>query len=116
MEFKSFAEKILNKSEKSKKKKNQQLDIFAEFQAESTEDYKNESFESLKTTAHNYKLVDNQDEMRRLCDFFITKEILSLDTETTSTNAIEAELVGLSFSVKEHEAFYVPVSGKRPRK
>ena len=113
LEFKSFADKILNKSEKSPKNKNQQLDIFAEFQAESTEDYKNESFESLKTTAHNYKLVDNQDEMRRLCDFFLTKEILSLDTETTSTNAIEAELVGLSFSVKEHEAFYVPVPSER---
>ena len=113
LEFKSFADKILNKSEKSQKKKNQQLDIFAEFQAESTEDYKNESFESLKTTAHNYKLVDNQDEMRRICDFFLTKEILSLDTETTSTNAIEAELVGLSFSVKEHEAFYVPVPSER---
>lgn len=113
LEFKSFADKILNKSEKSPKKKNQQLDIFAEFQAESTEDYKNESFESLKTTTHDYKLVDNQDEMRRLCDFFLTKEILSLDTETTSTNAIEAELVGLSFSVKEHEAFYVPVPSER---
>ena len=113
MEFKSFADKILNKSEKSPKNKNQQLDIFAEFQAESTENYKNESFESLKTTDHNYKLVDNQDEMRRLCDFFLTKEILSLDTETTSTNAIEAELVGLSFSVKEHEAFYVPVPSER---
>ena len=113
LEFKSFADKILNKSEKSPKNKNQQLDIFAEFQAESKENYKNESFESLKTTAHNYKLVDNQDEMRRLCDFFLTKEILSLDTETTSTNAIEAELVGLSFSVEEHEAFYVPVPSER---
>ena len=113
LEFKSFADKILNKSEKSQKKKNQQLDIFAEFQAESTEDYKNESFESLKTVAHDYKLVDNQEEMRRLCDFFLTNEILSLDTETTSTNAIEAELVGLSFSVKEHEAFYVPVPSER---
>lgn len=51
--------------------------------------------------------------MRRLCDFFLTKEILSLDTETTSTNAIEAELVGLSFSVEEHEAFYVPVPSER---
>lgn len=113
LEFKSFADKILNKSEKSQKNKNQQLDIFAEFQAESTENYKNESFESLKTTAHDYKLVDNQDEMRRLCDFFLTKEILSLDTETTSTNAIEAELVGLSFSVEEHKAFYVPVPSER---
>lgn len=113
LEFKSFADKILNKSEKSQKKKNQQLDIFAEFQGESTEDYKNESFESLKTTAHDYKLVDNQDEMHRLCDFFVTKEILSLDTETTSTNAIEAELVGLSFSVEEYKAFYVPIPSER---
>lgn len=113
LEFKSFADKILNKSEKSPKNKNQQLDIFAEFQAESKESYKNESFESLKTTVHDYKLVDNQDEMRRLCDFFLTKEILSLDTETTSTNAIEAELVGLSFSVEEHKAFYVPIPSER---
>ena len=113
LEFKSFADKILNKSEKSPKNKNQQLDIFAEFQAESKESYKNESFESLKSIAHDYKLVDNQEEMHRLCDFFVTKEILSLDTETTSTNAIEAELVGLSFSVEEHKAFYVPIPRER---
>ena len=113
LEFKSFADKILNKSKNTQKKQNQQLDIFAEFQPDGQEDSENESFESLKTVAHDYKLVDNQEEMRRLCDFFLTKEILSLDTETTSTNAIEAELVGLSFSVKEHEAFYVPVPSER---
>lgn len=43
----------------------------------------------------------------------MTKKILSLDTETTSTSAIDAELVGLSFSVKEFEAFYVPVPANR---
>ncbi len=42
-----------------------------------------------------------------------TKEYLSLDTETTSTDAIDAELVGLSFSVAEQEAFYVPISANR---
>lgn len=113
LEFKSFADKILNKSEKSPKKKNQELDIFAEIPDDRAESLKNESFESLKTTAHEYKLIDNQDEMRRICDYFITKEILSLDTETTSTNAIEAELVGLSFSVEEHKAFYVPIPQER---
>ena len=51
--------------------------------------------------------------MRKLCDFLMTNEILSLDTETTSTNAIEAELVGLSFAVEENKAFYVPVPAKR---
>lgn len=51
--------------------------------------------------------------MRRLCDFFMTESFLSLDTETTSTDSIDAELVGLSFSVKENEAFYVPVPAER---
>ena len=37
--------------------------------------------------------------------FFITKESVSIDTETTSTDAISAELVGLSFSVEEKKAF-----------
>ena len=45
----------------------------------------------------------------------MTKQILCLDTETTSTVAIDAELVGLSFSVKEHEAFYVPVPADREK-
>ena len=58
---------------------------------------------------HDYKLVENEEEIRKLCDYFLTKEILSLDTETTSVDAIYAKLVGLSFSVKENEAFYVPV-------
>ena len=39
----------------------------------------------------------------------MTNKIISLDTETTSTHPIDAELVGLSFSVKENEAFYVAV-------
>lgn len=51
--------------------------------------------------------------MLKICDYFMTNEILSIDTETTSTDAIEAELVGLSFAVKEKEAFYVPVPAER---
>ncbi|MCD8211364.1 MAG: DNA polymerase I, partial [Prevotella sp.] len=52
---------------------------------------------------------DNEESMRKICDFFLTKNFISLDTETTSVNSIEAELVGLSFSVEEGKAFYVPV-------
>ena len=51
--------------------------------------------------------------MDRLCDFFMTKEFVSIDTETTSTDAIRAELVGLSFSVEENKAFYVPLPANR---
>ena len=113
LEMKSFADRVLKKTQKVQKAANAQLDLFAEFPTDGQDVVKNSSFETLKTTAHDYKLVDNEEEMRKLCDYFRTNEILSLDTETTSTNAIEAELVGLSFAVKEFEAFYIPIPAKR---
>ena len=113
LEMKSFADRVLKKTQKVQKAANAQLDLFAEFPTDGQDVVKNTSFETLKTTAHDYKLVDNEEEMRKLCDYFRTNEIISLDTETTSTNAIEAELVGLSFAVKEFEAFYIPIPAKR---
>ena len=113
LEFKSLASKILKKPEKVSKPANGQLDLFAEFASDGPEVSEFSSFETLKTTTHKYQLVDNEEEMRKLCDFFRTKDFLVLDTETTSTNAIDAELVGLSFSVQEHEAFYVPIPPQR---
>ena len=109
LEFKTFAKRILKKDKQEQKKQNLQLDLFAEFPTEGKEEAEFSSFETIKTTPHEYKLVEKEDEIRQLCDYFLTKEILSLDTETTSLSPIDAELVGLSFSVKENEAFYVPV-------
>jgi len=113
LEMKSFADRVLKKSQKVQKPANQQLDLFAEFPEDGQDLAKNTSFETLKTMPHDYKLVDNEEEMRNLCDYFRTKDFLSLDTETTSTSPIEAELVGLSFAVKEFEAFYVPIPANR---
>lgn len=113
LEFRSLASKFLKKSESVQKPVNGQLDLFANFTTEDSRTQNFANFETLKTTPHDYKLVDNEEDMRSLCDFFMTKQILSLDTETTSTNPIEAELVGLSFAVEESKAFYVPVPEKR---
>ena len=109
LEFKTLANKILNKTEQKQKSVNSELDLFAVNPHESQVASENASFESLKTIKHDYQLIENQEEAHRICDFFRTKQILSLDTETTSTNPIDAELVGLSFSVEERKAFYVPV-------
>ena len=109
LEFKSLSDRVLNKSEKKQKTDNLQLSLFEEFAPDGAEVPKFSSFKTLKTVVHNYKLVDNEEDLRNLRDFFLTKQILSLDTETTSTSPIDAELVGLSFSVTPHEAFYVPV-------
>ena len=113
LEFKTLADKILNKSKNNKKSVKQQLDLFAENPTDEPESSENASFEILQTTPHEYYLIENEADARKILDFFLTKEILSLDTETTSTNPIDAELVGLSFSVEEKKAFYVAVPNNR---
>ena len=109
LEFKRFTERFLNKSENKSKPVNSQPSLFGEFANESPTVTEFSSYESIKTISHKYQLVDNQTEATKLCDFLLTNKILSLDTETTSRSAIDAELVGLSFSVAEHEAYYVAV-------
>lgn len=113
LEFKTLANKILNKAEQKPKSINPQLDLFAVNPTDGQVSSENTSFESIKTVKHDYKLIDNQEEARKLYDFFRTKQILSLDTETTSLNPIDAELVGLCFAVEAHQAFYVAVPNDR---
>lgn len=113
LEFKTLKSKILKKSENIQKPANGQLDLFAEFAPEGTSEPEFSKFETLKTVVYDYQLIENEEDLKKLCDFFLTKEILSLDTETTSTNPIDAELVGLSFAVEEHQAFYVPIPPQR---
>lgn len=109
LEFRTLINKFLNKGEVKSKTDNNQLDLFAENTTNESSEPKFAKYESIKTTQHEYQLVENEGELRRLCDFFLTKEFVSIDTETTSTDAISAELVGLSFSAEESKAFYVPV-------
>ena len=109
LEFRTLINKFLNKDEVKSKTDNNQLDLFAENTANESSEPKFAKYESIKTTQHEYQLIENEDELRRIYDFFITKEFVSIDTETTSTDAISAELVGLSFSAEESKAFYVPI-------
>ena len=102
LELKSLASKILKKPETKQKPVNGQLDLFAEFVSDGSNEPKFSNFETVKTIPHEYKLIDNEEEMRKLYDYFRTKDFLVLDTETTSTSAIDAELVGLSFAVEDH--------------
>lgn len=113
LEFKSFADRILNKPKNIQKKAEQQPDLFAVFTPEGTENSENGRIFDLKTTPHDYQLVENEEDIDKLFSFLLTFSTLSLDTETTSTKANEAELVGLSFAVEEHKAFYVPIPGNR---
>nr|WP_302190141.1 DNA polymerase I [uncultured Prevotella sp.] len=113
LEFKSFANRVLKKPQQKPTNASLELDLFAENPTNGQDEQKNANFESIKTVEHKYNLIDNEEDAKRLYDYLFTKQILSLDTETTSTHAVDAELVGLSFAVEEKEAFYVAIPSER---
>ena len=115
LEFKSLLDKFVKKPQQPQKTVNTQLDLFAENPTNHSVDAEFSKYESLKTTPHDYQLVETEEDARKLFDLFVTKQILSLDTETTSINPVDAELVGLSFSVEEGKAFYVAIPAERKK-
>ncbi len=113
LEFKTLLNKFLNKKEIPQKNVNAEPDFFGFFSTEGKEAPEKSILKGLKDCPHKYQLIEKEEDAQKICDFFLTKKFLSLDTETTSTQAIDAELVGLSFSVKETEAFYVAIPANR---
>ena len=109
LEFRSLTDRVKKNRGIGDKKPTAQLDLFAAFPESGTEEEKNGTLTSLSDTPHTYHLVEEETDMAALREFLLTKEILSLDTETTSTLAVTARLVGMSFAVAEGEAWYVAV-------
>ncbi len=90
-----------------------QGNLFAEFTDGGTESEKYSNLACLDNLKYDYQLVDTEEKRTELLQNLLTKEIFSLDTETTGTDPITAELVGMSFSYAENQAFYVPVPADR---
>ena len=97
----------------SPKKANSQPNLFGEFTDEGQGDAEFSSLASLKNTEYDYQLIDNEEKRKEFLQIIKTKEFFSLDTETTGTDPITAELVGMSFSFTKNQAFYVPVPANR---
>ncbi len=94
-----------------------QLDLFASAAnaaaAEAVPVAAPQSLSAYSAADASYHLVDDEASRANLIKLLLAAPEVSLDTETTSTEAIDAELVGLSFAVKEGEAYYVPVPEDR---
>ena len=67
-------------------------------------------------TPHNYKAVEGKENILALVKELLTQKEVCIDTETTGINANDVELVGLSFSYKEHEGFYIPIADETAAK
>lgn len=114
LEFKAFANRMLNKPKPVQKSVNTQLDLFAPQPTENAEEIKKADKTHFNSGKQKYVLIDKEEDMRNLCGRLKVSKEFAFDTETTSTSAIDAELVGLSFAITENEAFYVPVPPTRP--
>ena len=112
LEFKSLLKRSLNKIKKSKNNDNLELSIFDDFTTDGTVDEKKSSYKNIKSTPHDYQIIDNQEGIIKILHLFSSCNYLCFDTETTSLNPIDAELVGISFSIKEGQAFYIPISSE----
>jgi DNA polymerase-1 len=68
---------------------------------------------TIENIVHNYQLADTPELRKALVELLMKQERISFDTETTGTDANLADLVGLSFSIKPGEGYYVPVPTER---
>ncbi len=83
--------------------------LFPEFETESTDNSVHSNYSDIKSTPHTYKVVENESEKADLIEKIYAHNLVSFDTETTGIDPLTSELVGMSFAVKEGEAFYLPV-------
>ena len=113
LEFKSLADRVLKKKAPKPKNANLQLDLFGESTAVGEDMFVNSSLDTFKTSGAKYHLIETEEDARKLSELIVTSKEIAFDTETTSINAIDAELVGLSFALKEKEAYYVAVPANR---
>ena len=113
LEFRSLIDRVIKTEKKAPSSPAAQPDLFGFFAEEDTVDAKNSILTRLEDLSYDYQLVDNKEEMAILSEKLLAQNFFSLDTETTGIDPITAELVGMSFSFAENQAFYVPVPANR---
>lgn len=114
LEFRTLLDRILKTEKKTAAPSAPvQSDLFGFFAGENTDEPKNSNLTRLEDLDFDYQLLDSEEKIDDFLQIIVTKDFFSLDTETTGTDPITAELVGMSFSFAENQAFYVPVPANR---
>lgn len=113
LEFRTLINRVLKRETKAAPKKDEaQGNLFAEFTDNQAEEKKYSNLNELNDMVYSYHLIDSEIEMINLRDKLLSHDSCSFDTETTGVNPIESEIVGMSFALKEGEAYYVAISPK----
>jgi DNA polymerase-1 len=126
LEFRQIAKRVLGEeisSEVAEQKKEKkaiaatkqetgQFDMFGgddETAAEANTEQPHEIFKTIADVPHTYHLVDTKEKRTDLIQALSAQKSFCFDTETTALDVFEAEIVGLSFSFKKSEAYYVTI-------
>lgn len=115
LEFKSLLDKFVKKPQQPQKTVNLQLDLFAENTTEDAVGSEFSSYEGSKTAPCEYQLVETEEDALKIYKKFSSSKILVLETKTTSTNAIDAKLVGLNFAIEEGKVVQVTIPNEREK-
>lgn len=119
LEFRALTQKMFAPQPAATKKNSMPIqgDLFEGFGTESTtavelpieEEPEAETLLCYDAEKTAYRMADTPEERQALMQVLMQAKAVSMDTETTGTEALDARLVGMSFSVEEGEAWYVPV-------
>lgn len=122
-EFKSLIKKFSGQTAKAQKKaasdepevtiKGQKIEKVGTIKVDIKEQPKIHN--TIKNTHHDYYTIKNVDELKRMIKKLSSEPVVCFDTETDNPDATQANIVGMSFAYKEHEAYYVPVYGNIKR-
>jgi len=109
LEFRNFAKRFFTNLtlEKDDGKQSIQAELFMDSDIEQEDAINPSELKTLQNTKHDYHLVNTQKEAKELANILAKQKSICFDTETTGLNPNNSELVGFSFSVKAHEAWYV---------
>ncbi len=109
LEFRTLASRIISENKVTPEKRTEviQGELFNQDIIED-KGSETEGLNSIKTTDHNYHLVDSSEKRQKLIARLYELKELSFDTETTTLDVMQAQLVGLAFAFNPHEAYYVP--------
>lgn len=112
LEFRNLAKRVLGEEIVVRQdNSSNQLDLFGSVEASAPKT--RSGSKTIADVAHTYQLVDSVSTIDALAEKLLKQKSMCFDTETTGVDPLQCDLVGISFSFKAHEAYYIPVPENR---
>ncbi|KAA3643747.1 MAG: DNA polymerase I [Bacteroidetes bacterium] len=116
LEFRTLSKRILGEEVSIAPNPSGQIDLFSSAtndtnpEPDAEEEVVLQEMKTIESVKHNYHLVDTAQKRKDLVETLKKANSICFDTETTGLDPLSAELVGIAFSIKKGEAYYVPIS------